>query len=140
MKRGEKQGVILLVRLSRWNDEPSKLKEKAEYIHNLRKSSQLEAKNSLGSIFKEQGRPTLLNYCVTAVSKIYAVLLQLFGYNKDAIFRMRKHLIFSLLRGKEVEPFVKHWNWYQWKDPKSHELFWLYVRLHRMMLLRAILR
>jgi len=133
LKRGEKSGVILTVILSRKNEEPLKLKEKAEHIHNIRKASQPEARNSLGSIFKEQGRPTLLNCCLAVVGKTYAILLQLLGYSNDTIARKRKHLVFSLIGGKDILPYVIHWNWYQWKDEKSHELFWKYVKLHRLM-------
>lgn len=137
LKRREKRAIILSVTLCRSNGEKEELKAIAEHNHATRKATQPEAKNSLGSIFAYSGKATILNRSISAVTKLYAIALRMFGEKKENIELKRKHLTFVLLGATDIEPYVKHWNWYQWCDEKSYSLFWKYVRLHRRMFTKS---
>ena len=138
LKRGEKRAVILSVTLGRRNGVKEDLKSTAERNHATRKATQPEAKNSLGSIFVHSGKATFFNRCIAAATKLYSIALKLFGCNKDNIESKRKHLTFVLLGATDVEPYVRQWNWYQWRDEKSHALFWKYVRIHKRMFRNSV--
>jgi len=133
LKRGEKKAIILTATLRRENGNEEELKAKSEFNHALRKSTQPEAKNSLGSIFANTGKRTFLNYCITTITLIYSIVLRLLGNNKQKTQDKKKKLTFALLRAGDVEPYVCGWNWYQWKDERAHLLFWKYVSLHQRM-------
>lgn len=133
LKRGEKKAVVLTLVLRREDGDALALKKIAERNHAHRKATQPEPKNSLGSIFANIGNPTMLNRLLSVSSTLYAYLLKVFGYSEQQIKEKRKSFIFSLLGARDVEPYVRTWNWYQWRDEKSHALFWKYVRLHRLM-------
>ena len=133
LKRGEKKAVVLTLVLRRDNGEAIVLKEVAERNHANRRTSQPEAKNSLGSIFANSGNPTLLNRLLFLVSKPYTFLLKLIGNSEQQMKEKRKKFIFALLGACDVEPYVRTWNWFQWRDEQAHTLFWKYVKLHRRM-------
>ncbi len=138
LKRGEKRAIILSVILNRENGDPNVIKELANRNHSIRRVTQPEAKNSLGSIFADSGKPTFLYWRLAAISQAYGILLKLKGDNNEKIVKKRKHLTFVLLRATDVEPYIKQWNWYQWSDEKAHELFWKYVKLHRRMFTKSV--
>lgn len=133
LKRGEKRAIILSVTLCRVNGEKEELKAIAEHNHTTRKATQPEAQNSLGSIFAHSGKATFLNRCIAVATKLYAIALNFYGVKIEKIEAKRKHLTFVLLGATDIEPYVRQWNWYQWRDEKSHALFWKFVRLHRRM-------
>ena len=137
LKRGEKRAIILSVILNRENGDADVIKELADKNHAIRRATQPEAKNSLGSIFADSGKHTLLYWGLAAISQAYGILLKLKGDNNEKIVNKRKHLTFVLLRATDVEPYIKQWNWYQWSDEKAHELFWKYVRLHQRMFTKS---
>lgn len=133
LKRGEKRAVILTVKLRREIGNTEELKNIAALNHRSRQETQPEAKNSLGSIFIDNGRPTMLNRALSVVIKPYTLILKVKGYTPKQILDKRKKLIFYLLGAKDVEPYVSHWNWYQWTDARSYNLFWKFVRLHHRL-------
>ena len=135
LKRKEKEAIILSVTLRANKGDKNKISSLAEQNHQLRKNTQPAAQGTLGSVFSCEGKPTLLNYLITSVTKVYALLLKLVG-GKD-IEKKRKQLTFCLLGAKDVEPYVHHWNCYWWRDDVAHQLFWKYVRLHRMMFTKS---
>ena len=133
LKRGEKYAIILSVVLRRENGNKRELEEIARQNHSTRRGTQPESRNSLGSIYAYSGKKTFLYRCIAAITKIYAIVLKTFGYNKELLESKRKHLTFVILGATDVEPYVRQWNWYQWQDEKSYELFWKYDKLHRLM-------
>lgn len=135
LKRGEKKAVILSLTLRKEFGEREELACKAEVNHNTRKRTQPAPQGTLGSIFADEGRPTLLNYTIISITKVYSLLLKVVGA-KD-IGQKRKHLTFRLLNATDVEPYVHHWNCYYWADERAHELFWKYVRLHKLMFTKS---
>ena len=138
LKKGEKKAVILSLKLKCKRGDSGELKKIAEINHTKRITSQPEAKNSLGSIFRDQGRPTFLNYCISLIIKAYTIILRFVKCSDEQIDRRCKHLIFCLLGATDIEPYVKYWNWYQWNDEKSHRLFWKFVRLHKLLFTRSV--
>ena len=137
LKRGEKKGIIASLEFKIVNADSESLKKKAEENHNKRVSVQPGPLNSLGSIFAISGRTTVLGYCIKAIGRAYIAVLKLKGYPEETITKKREHLTFVLLRATDVEPYVRTWNWYQWRDDKSHQLFWKYVRLHKLLFTRS---
>ena len=137
LKRGEKKGIILTVTLRRENGNPDELKHLAEMYHAKRRAKQPEAKNSLGSIFAKSGRKTILNIALSVITKPYGFILKLMGANKQEVKKKRKYLTFLLLGARDVEPYVRGWNWFQWNDKASHDLFWKYVKLHKLMFTKS---
>lgn len=137
LKRGDKKAIILSLLLVREEGEVEELRALAERNHRTRRATQPESKNSLGSIFSDSGKPTILYWVITAISKIYEIILHFIGKNKEIIAKKRKHLTFVLLGAADVEPYVRQWNWYQWQDARAHQLFWKYVNLHRRMFTRS---
>lgn len=137
LKRKEKKGVILELKLKKSKGNPEELKRLALKNHELRKNTQPEAKNSLGSIFRNEGHPTFLYYVLNSISYFYGIFFRLLGKSTDIIKEKRKHLIFTFLGAKDIESYVRRWNWYQWRDEQSHELFWKYVQLHRRLFSRS---
>lgn len=137
LKRREEHAVILSVILKRQNGRVDELKGLAEKNHAERRATQPEAKNSLGSIFANSGKATFLHKVLRHLLAPYAIILQLLGKNKKQIEEKCKHIIFALLGARDIEPYVRTWNWYQWKDDRAHELFWKYVRLHKKMFTRS---
>jgi hypothetical protein len=135
LKRKEKKAVIISVKLRANKGNKSDIVNQAEYNHNKRKQTQPPAQGTLGSVFGNEGRPSILNLVITGITKIYALLLKYTGGSD--IEKKRKHLAFCLLRAKDVEPYVHHWNCYWWRDDDAHKLFWKYVRLHRLMFTRS---
>ena len=135
LKRKEKKAVIISVKLRANKGNKSDIVQQAEYNHNKRKQTQPPAQGTLGSVFGSEGRLTALNLVITCITKIYALILKYTG-GAD-IEKKRKHLTFCLLRAKDVEPYVHHWNCYWWRDENAHKLFWKYVRLHRLMFTKS---
>ena len=135
LKRKEKQAVIISVLLRADRGSKADVIKQAVFNHNKRKQTQPPAQGTLGSVFGNEGRPSLLNLVIACITKIYALLLKYTGGSD--IEKKRKHLTFCLLRAKDVEPYVHHWNCYWWRDDNAHSLFWKYVRLHRMMFTRS---
>lgn len=135
LKRGDKKAVILSVTLRKEFGDREELAHKAAIIHNTRKRIQPAPQGSLGSIFADEGRPTLLNYTITIITKLYSILLKVVG-SKD-IESKRNHLTFLLLNAEDVEPYVHHWNCYYWADERAHELFWKFARLHKKMFTKS---
>ena len=133
LKRREKCGVTLSVRLRRESASAEALKAVAEENHSTRRATQPEAKDSLGSIFAASGKPSLLNKTISALTKVYGLVLKVFGCDEQKIAEKRRHLTFAILGARDVEPYVRTWNWYQWRDGKAHALFGKYVRLHKLM-------
>ena len=137
LKRKEKQGIILYLRLRREPADSTELKRIADNNHQIRRTSQPEAKNSLGSIFFDEGKPTLLNRTLSAITKLYGIMLGLSGQSEERINLKRRHLTFTLLGALDIEPYVRNWNWYQWSDVRSHKLFWKYVRIHKRLFTKS---
>ncbi len=137
LKRREKTAVIISIVLRREDDDVRLLKEVAEFNHSRRRATQPEPHNSLGSIFADSGAPTALNRALEILTKPYAVLLKLMGNNERQIKDKRKQLVLTLLGARDVAPYIRTWNWYQWRDEQSHALFWKYVKLHRRMFTRS---
>lgn len=133
LKRAEKNGIILSVRLKRLNCNKQKLEQLAEENHKLRIATQPKPHNTLGSIFREDGSPTLCNMIIMIVVKVFVLFYYLVGKSSSQIKEKKKHLVFKLLNATDIEPYVHHWNCYYWKDKSSHYLFWKYVRIHRLM-------
>lgn len=133
LKREEKRAVILTVKLRWKNGDRQYIQRKAEENHRKRCITQPKPQNTLGSIFGESGKRSLLNFAITVVTKIYALFLKLVNKTPQEIIDKRKHLTFTLLNAKDVEPYVYTWNCYWWRDEKAYELFWKYVRLHQLM-------
>ena len=133
LKRGEKKGIIVSLEFKIINGDSESLKKKAEANHSKRISVQPEPVNSLGSIFANSGHSSILGYSINAIGKIYGTFLKLKGNTEESIIKKRNHLTFVLLRATDVEPYVRTWNWYQWRDDKSHQLFWKYVKLHKLL-------
>lgn len=138
LKRKEKKAVILSLTLVRENGDVGELKNIAEHNHTKRKSSQPEAKNSLGSLFFDSATPSRLNRFLYIVTKPYAVVLRIIGNKPLEVEEKRKKMIFTLLGAKDVAPYVKSWNWYQWSDEQSHSLFWKFVRLRKRMFVKNV--
>lgn len=136
MKRGELEGVILSLTLKKELGDVRVIKEKAEETHQLRKKNQPAPQGTLGSIFADEGKPTLLNMILINLTKIYKLLLIIVG-SKD-VAKKRKHLIFKLLNATDVEPYIHHWDCYHWSDEQSHELFWKFVSLHKKMFTKSV--
>lgn len=136
LKRGEKSGTILTLKLKAEHGDQTELAHRAAQNHYTRKLTQPAPQGTLGSIFANDGKPTLLNRIITTITKIYEVLLNIVGSKETK--QKRKHLTFLLLNATDVEPYVHHWNCYWWRDEKAHELFWKYVRLHRRMFTRSV--
>lgn len=67
------------------------------------------------------------------IVKVIGLFYNLNGKSTSQIQEKKKHIIFKILNATEIEPYVHHWNCYYWKDKKSHDLFWKYVRIHRLM-------
>lgn len=137
LKRNEKKAVIVSVVLKRINGDSVELKSIADNNHATRQSTQPEAKNSLGSIFCEEGRPSVLNRFLGLITLFYGALLRLTNHKQEVIAEKRNHLKFVLLGAKDVEPYVRRWNWYQWRDENSHKLFWKYVHLHNKLFTKS---
>lgn len=133
LKRGEKKAIILSLKFRRESADVSMLKSIAEKNAENRKKTQPEAKNALGSIFAEEGKPTVLHYVLLAITKVYAFFLQIKGCSHCDIEKERMALTLKLLGAKELEKYVPYWNWYQWKDESAHALFWDYVKLHKKL-------
>lgn len=133
LKKGDKKGVILSARLRRDNGDKEILQAIASKNHLIRKTTQPEAKNSLGTIYSKEGDFTILHYIISAITLIYGFILRLVGTDKNEIKNKRKHLTFCILGATDVEPYVRSWNWYQWNNEESYVLFWKYVRLHSLM-------
>lgn len=137
LKRGEKKAVILSLVLRREDGDIKVLKEVAERNHANRRATQPEPKNSLGSIFANSGSPTLLNRILSLVSRLYVFLLKLLGNNEQQIKVKKKIFIFTLLGARDIVPYVRTWNWFQWRDEQAYMLFWKYVRLHRRLFTKS---
>lgn len=133
LKRKEKKAIILSLKLRRDNGDADELKRIADENHKKRQTSQPEVKDSLGSIFRNSGRRTVLNYSLSAITRIYGILLKIIGYDDKIIEDKRKHLLFIILGASEIESYVRAWNWYQWRDERAHDLFWKYVKIHKLM-------
>lgn len=133
LKRKEKRAVILSVTLMGKKGDKAALKSIAEKNHVRRCATQPEAKNSLGSVFHDSNKPTVLNRLLYFITKPYSILLTLLGEDEKDVKRKRNHVILVLLRAADIEPYVRSWNWYQWTDEKSYELFWKYIRVHKKM-------
>lgn len=133
LKRNEKKAIILSVSLKKKMGDAAALKSIAEHNHKVRKETQPEPKNSLGSIFSVEGKKTFINYIISTITYAYGICLRLLGHSKQVIKQKRKHLTFIILNAQDVEPYVRNWNWYQWKDERSYTLFWKYVDLHKLM-------
>lgn len=138
LKKGLKKAVILSLKFQRNNDDATELKRIADKNHEKRRSSQPEARNSLGSIFAHQGRRTFLNYSLAVITRLYGIILFLSGKDAKEIDAKRRHLTFAMLFATDVEPYIQTWNWYQWKDEKSHSLFWKYVKIHKLMFTKSV--
>lgn len=137
LKRGEKTAIILTAKLRRENGDKQQIWKRAQESHQKRYNTQPKPQNTLGSIFKESGRRTLLNMAITAVTKTYALSLVLTNKTPKEIADKRKRLTFTLLNAKDVEPYVHHWNCFWWRDEKAYELFWKYIQLHRLMFTKS---
>ena len=137
LKRGEKKAVILSLRFRREDGDKDELKRISDQNHIKRRATQPEAKDSLGSIFVSEHQPTVLNRFLTIVTYFFGLSLRVFGKTSKEIAVRKKQLFFSLLNARDVEPYIPYWNWYQWKDEQSHELFWKYYKLHRKLFKRS---
>lgn len=136
-KRGERKGIILSVLLSKEYGDEAQIKHQAEKNHKTRKETQPGPRNSLGSIFANSGKRTILNLILSMVCKAYGILLRLIGNKQEVINKRKKKLLFTLLGASDVEPYVLSWNWYQWQDEYSHVAFWKYVRQHKRMFTKS---
>lgn len=136
MKRGEMRGVILSMSLKKEIGDLNAIKEKAELTHQLRKLHQPAPQGTLGSIFADEGKPTLINKLITCITKIYELILIVAGCKDTQI--KRKHMTFVLLNATDVEPYIHHWDCYHWSDELSHKLFWKYVSLHKKMFTKSV--
>ena len=136
-KRGERKGIILSVLLSKEYGDEAQIKHQAEKNHKTRKETQPGPRNSLGSIFANSGKRTILNLILSMVCKAYGILLRLIGNKQEVIKKRKKKLLFTLLGASDVEPYVLSWNWYQWQDEYSHVAFWKYVRQHKRMFTKS---
>lgn len=137
LKRGEKKAIILSLKFRRENADASILKSIAEKNSANRKITQPEANGALGSIFADEGKPTLLNYALLAITKVYGLILKLRGLPNQDINKKRMALTLKLLNANELEKYVPYWNWYQWKDERAHVLFWEFVRVHKKLYTRS---
>lgn len=137
LKRGEKKGIILTATFRRENGNSEVLKSMAEQNHSKRRQIQPEAKNSLGSIFRNHGEPTFLYRVISILLNPYCGVLSLMGKEKDEILKRKKHLVLKLLGASDIEQYVRTWNWYQWKDEQAHVLFGKYVRIHKLLFAKS---
>ena len=133
LKRKEKKAIILKIKFKKEEGNRDELKMISDYNHARRRATQPEAKNSLGSIFVGSHKPTILNWSLSAITKIYGLFLNLIGKSPNEVAKRKKHLFFTFLGACDVEPYIPYWNWYQWKDERSHELFWKYYKLHQRL-------
>lgn len=131
LKRKEKKGVILKLYLKKEKGDPETLNRIAQSNHDIRCATQPGPKDSLGSIFVERGNATIGVRIVFFISRIYNRILYSLGIKEQN----RKDRVLSLqlllLCNYKLRPYLRTWNWWQWKDKKSHELFWKYVHLHQ---------
>ena len=75
---------------------------------------------------------------LSAITKNYGIFLRLFHRERMDIESKRRHLFFLMLGASDIEPYVCNWGWYQWRDEKSHDLFWKFVRIRKLLFKRSI--
>lgn len=137
LKRHEKQGIILTATLRREHGDATELRNTADENHRKRRNSQPGPKNGLGSIFGSSGDPTPLQ---NDMEVIYNRFAKWFHWETSDIKTQREkkaHLALTMLGDKELKPYVRAWNWYQWNDDEAHQMFWKFVRFHRQMFTRS---
>lgn len=138
LKRAEISAIVIKAQFRRVNGDLEEIKQTANNNHLNRKTTQPEAKNSLGSIFANSGQATILNKMLRLITKLYGICFHILGYDHVTVEEKRKKLLFLLLNARDVEPYIRTWNWYQWKDAQSYELFWKFVKLHKIMFTNSI--
>lgn len=133
LKKGELKGIILSIVLKKEYGDKEKIREIMENNQKHRRLTLPGPMNNLGSIFSDSGKPTLLNYMILSLIKIYELIF-LRKFRDEKVIRSKKMSLFlKILGAGELFPYVYSWNCYIWKDAISHELFWKYVKLHKLL-------
>ena len=138
LKRGEIHGVILKVNMKKEKGDTATLKEIAESYHNIRKETQPEPKDNLGSIYAESGGWSISSIFPRVFGRCYEILLKLSGITKQEARQRKGRFIFTILGAGDLIPYVYNWNRYIWKDEQSHHMFWKYHKLHQKMFKKSV--
>lgn len=133
LKRKEKNGIILRVYLKKEIGELDTLIKVANKNHETRKVTQPGPQNSLGSIFLDGAKPSFEGKILFFISNVYFKLLIWLRVNSSRIQEKVLSLQLFLLCANKLKPYLRTWNWWQWKDKDSHELFWEYVHLRNRL-------
>lgn len=133
LKRNELKGVILSVKLKKEHGDAVLLKELAEKNHHTRKVSQPSPKDNLGSIYACMRNKTPIGVIVLGLAKFFGLLYGLTGKNQKQVREKQKNIALSMMRARDLVPYVYDWNRYMWKDELAHTLFWKYDRIHRLL-------
>lgn len=138
LKRGEMKGVILRIKLRKENGDVQLLKKLVEENHQNRIVTQPGPKDNLGSIYATGGGWAIYSYIPRAISKVYELLVRLFGRGEIETQKQKIKILLTILGKKELVPYVFNWNRYIWKDEQSHRLFWKFHKLHQKMFKQSI--
>lgn len=133
LKRHELKGIILSVKLKKEQGDAIMLKELAEKNHHSRTVSQPSPKDNLGSIYANAKKKTLLGFIVNGIAKGLAFIYGFTGKKKKQIKDKQKEIVLSLLRARDLLPYVYGWNRYIWKDELAHTLFWKFDKIHKLL-------
>lgn len=131
LKRGEIKGVILSVTLRKEYGDAEILKALAEKNHNRRLLTQPGHKDNLGSIYAVTGGYSQRSWMIRMLASLICLPLKLIC--KDKYSKAKVDLILRMYNAKELRPYVYGWNRYIWKDEKSHELFWKFHKIHKII-------
>lgn len=133
LKRHEIEGVILSVKLKKEQGDAILLKEMAAKNHHSRKVTQPSPKDNLGSIYASKQIKTPIGLIVNGIAKVCGLFYGLNGKNKKQVKDKQKEIALSLLRARDLLPYVYGWNRYIWKDELAHSLFWKFDRIRRLL-------
>lgn len=132
-KRGERDGIILSVKLRKEQGDVEGLKAKAEANHAKRMASQPPAQNNLGSIYRDRSELTVVGRIVNYISSLYTVFARFGCKDKKELQKKKMAFNLRLLRAKDLIPYVYNWNRYIWSDKDAHSLFWKFHQRHQVM-------
>lgn len=129
LKRNEKTGIILCASFKLIKGYAAVLQEKAACNHRKRVETQPGPQNNLGSIYGETGNVTICFKIIKLIAQLLTIIvIPMVGRKNLTEVTMR--IILTILGCRKLQPYLYSWNRFIWKDEKSHELFWEYLRLH----------
>jgi UDP-N-acetylenolpyruvoylglucosamine reductase len=133
LKRGEIKGVILSVTLRKEYGDKEKLKTLALENHRRRLETQPGPKDNLGSIYTVSNGFSRKSWIIRKLASLLCILFKLIQNNKVSWKENKIAIVLWLYGAQELQPYVYGWNRYIWSDERSHELFWMFHKIHKKL-------